>query len=59
MPNDIYHINDKPTTSPNTISNVETNTELYELIKEGLNDIAAGNTRLFSDAMKTIRNTRK
>lgn len=59
MPNDIYYINDKPTTSPDTISKMEANTELYELIKGGLNDIAVGNTRPFSDAMKTIRNTRK
>ena len=59
MPNDIYHINAKPTTSLDTFSKTETNTDLYELIKEGLNDIAAGNTRPFSDAMKTIRNTRK
>ena len=59
MPNDIYSTNDQPNSSLDTFSKTETNTELYELIKEGLNDIAAGNTRPFSDAMKTIRNTRK
>ncbi len=32
--------------------------ELYGLIKEGLDDIADGNTRPFSDAMSSIRNKR-
>lgn len=29
--------------------------ELYGLLEEGLNDIATGNTRPFSDAMSAIR----
>jgi hypothetical protein len=29
--------------------------ELYGLIKEGLDDIADGNTRAFSEAMSSIR----
>ena len=33
--------------------------ELYGLIKEGLDDIASGNTRPFSDAMSEIRPKRK
>ncbi len=33
--------------------------ELYGLIKEGLDDIASGNTRPFSDAMSEIRSKRK
>jgi prevent-host-death family protein len=33
--------------------------ELYGLIKEGLDDIAEGNTRLFSEAMSSIREKRK
>jgi len=32
--------------------------ELYGLIKEGLDDIADGNTRLFSEAMSSIRSKR-
>ena len=33
--------------------------ELYGQIKEGLDDIANGNTRPFSEAMSDIRNRRK
>ncbi|CDA67915.1 putative uncharacterized protein [Clostridium sp. CAG:510] len=33
--------------------------ELYGLIKEGLDDIAEGNTRPFSEAMSSIREKRK
>ena len=33
--------------------------ELYGQIKEGLDDIANGNTRPFSEAMKDIRSRRK
>lgn len=33
--------------------------ELYSQIKEGLDDIAAGNTRPFSEAMADIRKKRK
>ena len=33
--------------------------ELYGLIKEGLDDIASGNTRPFSEAMQDIRSRRK
>jgi hypothetical protein len=33
--------------------------ELYGLIKEGLDDIAGGNTRPSSDAMSSIREQRK
>ena len=33
--------------------------ELYGLIKEGLDDVAAGNTRPFSEAMSSIRDKRK
>ncbi len=32
--------------------------ELYGLIKEGLDDIADGNTRIFSEAMSAIRSKR-
>ena len=32
---------------------------LYNLIKEGLDDVASGNTRPFSDAMNDIRSRRK
>jgi hypothetical protein len=32
--------------------------ELYGLIKEGLDDIAAGDTRPFSEAMSSIRKKR-
>jgi len=33
--------------------------ELYGLIKEGLDDIAEGNTRPFSEAISSIRSKRK
>ena len=33
--------------------------ELYGLIKEGMDDIAKGNTRPFSEAMSSIRDKRK
>ena len=33
--------------------------ELYEQIREGLDDIAKGNTRPFSEAMSDIRSRRK
>ena len=33
--------------------------ELYEQIKKGLDDIADGNTRPFSEAMSNIRSRRK
>lgn len=33
--------------------------ELYSQIKEGIDDIADGNTRPFSEAMADIRNRRK
>ena len=33
--------------------------ELYGLIQEGLEDVAAGNTRPFSEAMSDIRGRRK
>ena len=33
--------------------------ELYNLIKEGMDDIALDNTRPFSEAMSDIRNRRK
>lgn len=33
--------------------------ELYGLIQEGLEDVAAGNTRPFSEAMSDIRRRRK
>ncbi len=33
--------------------------ELYGLIQEGLEDVAAGNTRPFSEAMSDIRRGRK
>lgn len=33
--------------------------ELYGLIKEGLDDIADGNTKPFSETMSAIRNRRK
>lgn len=33
--------------------------ELYGLIKDGLDDIADGNTRPFSEAMSSIRSKRK
>ena len=33
--------------------------ELYSLIQEGLEDVAAGNTRPFSEAMSDIRERRK
>lgn len=33
--------------------------ELYGLLKEGLDDIALGNTKPFSDVMSTIRGRRK
>lgn len=33
--------------------------ELYGLIKEGMDDIALGNTRPFSEAMSDIRRKRK
>ena len=33
--------------------------ELYGLIKEGLDDVANGNTRLFSEAISSIREKRK
>lgn len=32
--------------------------ELYGLIKEGMDDIADGNTRTFSEAISSIRNRR-
>ena len=32
--------------------------ELYSQIKEGMDDIATGNTRLFSEAMSDIRSRR-
>ena len=32
--------------------------ELYSQIKEGMDDIATGNTRLFSEAMADIRSHR-
>lgn len=33
--------------------------ELYTLLKEGLDDVASGNTRPFSEAMADIRRKRK
>ncbi len=33
--------------------------ELYGLIKEGLDDVAEGNTRPFSEAISSIRSKRK
>ena len=33
--------------------------ELYSLLQEGMDDIAAGNTRPFSEAMEGIRERRK
>lgn len=33
--------------------------ELYGLIKEGLDDVASGNTRPFADAMADLRASRK
>lgn len=33
--------------------------ELYSLLQEGMDDIAAGNTRPFSEAMESIRERRK
>ncbi len=33
--------------------------QLYGLIKEGLDDVAEGNTRPFSEAMSSIRSKRK
>lgn len=33
--------------------------ELYDLLKEGLDDIADGNTRSFSEAMLSIRSNHK
>lgn len=33
--------------------------ELYDLLKEGLDDIADGNTRSFSEAMSSIRSKHK
>ena len=33
--------------------------ELYSLLQEGMDDIAAGNTRPFSEAMAAIRKRRK
>lgn len=33
--------------------------ELYNQIKEGMDDISAGNTRLFSEAMSDIRSRRQ
>ena len=33
--------------------------ELYGLLKEGLDDVAAGNTKPFSEAMSEIRSRRK
>lgn len=33
--------------------------ELYDLLKEGLDDIADGNTRSFSEAMLSIRSKHK
>lgn len=33
--------------------------KLYGLIKEGLDDVAEGNTRPFSEAMSSIRSKRK
>lgn len=33
--------------------------ELYGLMKEGMDDIAEGNTRPFSEAMSSIRDKRK
>ncbi len=33
--------------------------ELYTKLKEGMDDVASGNTHSFSEAMETIRNSRK
>ena len=33
--------------------------ELYDLVREGLNDVASGNTRPFADAMADIRARRR
>lgn len=33
--------------------------ELYSLLKEGLDDVATGNTKSFSEAMSEIRSRRK
>ena len=33
--------------------------ELYGLLKEGLDDVATGNTKSFSEAMSEIRSRRK
>ncbi len=33
--------------------------ELYSLLKEGLDDVAAGNTKPFSEAMSEIRSRRE
>ncbi len=42
-----------------TYENMVSCFELYGQIKEGLDDIANGNTRPFSEAMKDIRSSRK
>ncbi len=42
-----------------TYENMVSCFELYGQIKEGLDDIANGNTRPFSETMKDIRNSRK
>ena len=42
-----------------TYENMVSCFELYGQIKEGLDDIANGNTRPFSEAMKDIRSRRK
>ena len=39
--------------------NLTSRFELYSQIKEGMDDIASGNTRPFSDAMADIRRKRR
>ncbi len=42
-----------------TYENMVSKFELYSLLQEGLDDVANGNTRPFSEAMSAIRERRK
>ena len=42
-----------------TYENIVSKLELYSMLQEGLDDVANGNTRPFSEAMTDIRGKRK
>ena len=44
---------------PNIRSSADLRCELYGLLQEGMDDLAAGKTRPFSEAMAEIRSRRK